>query len=736
MNRINFNQRRFKRTSLLIVLALLSLASYNTLQAQASDELAIAQMKLGKIWAGVTASGGKATFEYRAGFFPNDFGIMGQRGQYAEGYTAAGLTFATTNWYNPDPLVDSLQRVSIYSMVNEYAPIGKVVEPLTNFLRYKFPEQEVNFEPVELEDFGTYNSDYEGFQNHTYDQIVEVTNEHIFGSFRKDGEGEGIKIHRKIMSWSQDFHNDYILCDVVINNESDSTWKDFYVSFQENAYNVYFSNGSNPAPDANENFNPAMTWQHYYGGRVGDSLRVYYEYSADDPRSPGDDMGAPVTSQGGRLINPNMIYYTILHASEKPYVNPEDDVDDFDQPRVTYTGKATNIPFNSAGDEYGSKNFYAMRGKYSEDYPMSGNVRPGTYHGLNTDELGVSDYSDYIAGYYTGAHEKTAVFGPYTFEPGTKLRFVWASGFTGIGFKKGQEIGRKWLNGTLEDPPNMPNAETGWLPDNFAFPPDATEMDKRKDRWISMGIDSVMTSASRAKWNFEHDYNVPQAPPPPEYLSITGLGTGVEIIWSAPEAEAMPNFAGYKISRRVSAADTVHYEVIYDSGPDDIGNEHTFVDETVLFGAQYYYYVQSKARIDENDPNAYPTSRGKIIHSARTLHPNINYINPPRTSQDDLSKIRIAPNPYNINDPLLETYGFTDQRGLVFFNLPATVTIKIFTENGDQIQTIEHDSPVLAGSLTWDMVTSSQQVISSGVYIAVFETPDGRISYQKFIVVR
>ena len=124
MKLIKYIQKRFGSKGSNIVVTMITIVSINSLHAQASDELAIAQMKLGKIWAGVTASGGKATFEYRAGFFPNDFEILGQRGQYAEGYTAAGITFATTNWYNPDPLVDSLQRVSIYSMVNEYAPIG------------------------------------------------------------------------------------------------------------------------------------------------------------------------------------------------------------------------------------------------------------------------------------------------------------------------------------------------------------------------------------------------------------------------------------------------------------------------------------------------------------------------------------------------------------------------------------------------------------------------------------
>ena len=100
--------------------------------------------------------------------------------------------------------------------------------------------------------------------------------------------------------------------------------------------------------------------------------------------------------------------------------------------------------------------------------------------------------------------------------------------------------------------------------------------------------------------------------------------------------------------------------------------------------------------------------------------------------------IRIAPNPYNINDPLVrQKYVSSDYRGIEFYNLPDVVTIRIYTENGDLIKKLNNDSPVIKdGNLRWDMLTDNQQVISSGVYIAVFQKPNGEISYQKFIVIR
>ena len=39
-------------------------------------ELETAQTKLTKIWGGIAANGDKATFDFRAGFFPNDFDFL------------------------------------------------------------------------------------------------------------------------------------------------------------------------------------------------------------------------------------------------------------------------------------------------------------------------------------------------------------------------------------------------------------------------------------------------------------------------------------------------------------------------------------------------------------------------------------------------------------------------------------------------------------------------------------
>ena len=79
--------------------------------------------------------------------------------------------------------------------------------------------------------------------------------------------------------------------------------------------------------------------------------------------------------------------------------------------------------------------------------------------------------------------------------------------------------------------------------------------------------------------------------------------------------------------------------------------------------------------------------------------------------------------------------------------IPPKCKIKIYTERGDLVDTIEHTDK--SGSHLWDSVTSSRQIVVSGIYIAHFEVtedyedPDtaqtvrkGETTYRKFVVIR
>ncbi|MDZ7332850.1 MAG: fibronectin, partial [candidate division KSB1 bacterium] len=79
---------------------------------------------------------------------------------------------------------------------------------------------------------------------------------------------------------------------------------------------------------------------------------------------------------------------------------------------------------------------------------------------------------------------------------------------------------------------------------------------------------------------------------------------------------------------------------------------------------------------------------------------------------------------------------------------PPFCTIKIFTERGDLIYTIEHTDG--SGDAEWNSITSSRQVVVSGVYIAHFEVTEdyydsqtgellfkkGDSAIRKFVIIR
>ena len=88
-------------------------------------------------------------------------------------------------------------------------------------------------------------------------------------------------------------------------------------------------------------------------------------------------------------------------------------------------------------------------------------------------------------------------------------------------------------------------------------------------------------------------------------------------------------------------------------------------------------------------------------------------------TESDLDKIRVVPNPYVISAQWdrrrigNSVYG-EPIRNIAFTNLPTPCTIKIFTVDGDLLQTIEHTNPT--GREEWNLLTREQRPVVSGIY--------------------
>ncbi|MEO8230639.1 MAG: hypothetical protein ABI638_00005, partial [Ignavibacteriota bacterium] len=68
-------------------------------------------------------------------------------------------------------------------------------------------------------------------------------------------------------------------------------------------------------------------------------------------------------------------------------------------------------------------------------------------------------------------------------------------------------------------------------------------------------------------------------------------------------------------------------------------------------------------------------------------------------------------------------------------NIPGRCDIDIYTELGELIKTIEHTDG--SGDQAWDSLTSSGQIVVSGIYIAVIDNKDtGEKKIVKFVIIR
>ena len=682
-------------------------------QAQQGPEF----VKVGRYWTIVTANGSQAEASLSSGWFPADFNVVGNTTSSGSAASGGNIDLFAKNWTTPDG--ETIEKV-VNTSTSTLNPEGTVVEPLQSYVQYGYPELSVNNETVEVPPLGEVAP---GEMVGSSAQVVKSTYEYALG----------VQADRKVYAWSQQGHDDYVVVDVTFTNMSEQTISDFLIGLELLPVDFVRANGA--ADNA--------SWMHYYGEAASDSQRVFYGYHADDPQATGDDMGQPsFGQQEGRLLNPGAQFMGFLHASEEPYTNSSNDVDDPAQPTVTFVAKGGLLGISENNREQLSLSGYddyhdAMYGSIADLHPDP-TARPGSHHEISNDETGDSDYqafstyltySGFLGGMYSG-------IGPYTFEPGESVRLIYVVGEAGLGVPAAMEIGKKMVEETLEPPPDLPDAETGFFPDNFAFPTGATRMNRYKDLWLSTIIDSVHEAMYRARWNYEHDWSVPSAPPPPASMSVDGFPDQARVTWTDGGAEALSNFAGYRVRRRISRRDTVFFETIHRTSPENKAGNYTFEDSGVQFGASYQYYVQAGVRIGENNGEALPSQRGEIVWSGRTLVPTPESIEPPRGGTETLSDVTIAPNPYNLNDPDVVAQGWADDRGIVFFNLPAYCEIDIYTENGDHVRRIVHDSPVEAGSLRWNMLTKNQQVIQSGLYIATFTSEGGEVAYRKFVIAR
>ena len=87
--------------------------------------------------------------------------------------------------------------------------------------------------------------------------------------------------------------------------------------------------------------------------------------------------------------------------------------------------------------------------------------------------------------------------------------------------------------------------------------------------------------------------------------------------------------------------------------------------------------------------------------------------------KNSLDAIRVVPNPYiatNAMEPAVSNMYLNQRRRIMFTNVPAQCTIKIFTSSGILVDVIKVNNPSEEGIVHWDLLTKEGLEIAAGVY--------------------
>lgn len=523
----------------------------------------------------------------------------------------------------------------------------------------------------------------------------------------------GVTMKRKIMQFSHQDHDNYMIYDYTFINNGNvdddddielpgNVIEDMYCYFQyryspcfqpryvignASGWGVQTMMDARGDGDANvalyndpldENIRAQFAWHGIW------SLRIPQHY---------DNIGGPIwepeywsIDRGyftekdtvGRLAAPQFVGVATLFADDPN--NPG--TDDFGQPSTTnwiYSNAPRTMTNSAYNESWMQEEYEIMSG---------GHMTPR--HAWAAEPTGnfaeqKSEYSS-DAGYSFGNG-----YGPYTIGFGDSIRIIMVEGANGLSTEKCIDIGAKYKQGII----------------------DAVE----KNTWVLTGKDSIIKTFKAAIANYESGYTLAQAPKPPKTFTVNGGGDRIQLSWELHESN--PNIQGFRIYRSAGMHDDPFEppEVIYEAS----ATERSYNDFTPVRGVGYYYYIVTVGT------NGLVSNR----HFTQSFDPAFLV----RPAGEEIKDVRVVPNPYVISSTPdnLRFPGEPDK--LAFFNIPGQCTIQIFTEIGELINTIEHSDG--SGDEYWNVVTSSNQVVVSGIYIAVITdniTKEKEIV--KFVVIR
>lgn len=131
-----------------------------------------------------------------------------------------------------------------------------------------------------------------------------------------------------------------------------------------------------------------------------------------------------------------------------------------------------------------------------------------------------------------------------------------------------------------------------------------------------------------------------------------------------------------------------------------------------------------------NGQSVIPPTLGDV-YRIRLIYPltkedKFTFITKGQSLNSELAKQQFSEEPYVVPNPYVAAASFEPQRFAVmgrgerkieFRNLPTNCTIRIYTLNGELVQTLKHDGNINKGYIEWNLRNSDQLEIAPGLYI-------------------
>jgi len=593
----------------------------------------------------------------------------------------------------------------------------------------------------------------------------------------------GITTTRRAMQWSDEYHDNYHIVEYTF-TYTGNTDKDEAIELdQETVEGVYFTfldrpKAASPAGSGNNSTGGGSWGQMQMNDAVGAGLNDYgtdfraqFSWQGAVPGRTWNTLGQPMwlaQSAGnalpgdtlGRLAGADFYGQVTLHADK----SATDKSDDPEQPRVMSYVESDWSDITTGNDHTNVAKMELERGLIEcgargnpidvdpecqkRTWPTQAYLVMGATdaapNSLTKDDFANQTNSPDLG--RAGGWGFVNSYGPYTLNKGESVTIVIADVVAGLSEQAAGYIGRAYRKGNAND--------------DFIIPYDADgngviEDDERltKNQWVMTARDSLFKSFEMARQTYQAGYKIPEPPRPPTKFEVTSGTDQISLTWEP--ASGGPPVDHYEIYR----AQNAYYGVVtaLSVGADGVAipdssrayrciagcpgtpaiTGNSYLDTDVARGVSYFYYIQAVGQ-----PNTDPTAMmpvGVPLRSSRYYSQTYEPAFLRRAPGNDLADIRIVPNPYNL--AATEDVRFGDRQDkLAFYGLPARATIKIYSELGELIETLEHTDG--SGDEFWFMTTSSRQLIVSGVYFAVIEDKtEGSDSFgsqviRKFIIIR